>query len=484
MSKAIRYFHKGTTFFDATNVASGYKLFQYQAGTSTKANTYTEVTKGTANSNPMTLNSSGRLDQDVYINQSMKFVLAAVSAGDPPTSSVWSIDNAVATEQLWTSVTKTANYTVVDSDRDKIILVDATAGAVTITLLASATAGDGFRIVIKKIDSSVNAVTVDGNAAETIDGATTSVLATQYSSDNLICNGTNWFKFLNIGNPTTLVDSGGNESLILTATASAVNEFTVVNAATGTNPALKATGEDTNIDVALTPKGTGNVDITTGALELSSKTVLVNATAAQTGEIRLYEDTDNGVNYAGFMAPALLTASLSFILPNGDGTSGQVMKTNGAGTLAWTSPKVVQYVIATSTNDDTTTSSSMQASNLSGTITPTSTSNKIVALVFAPTCAIRAAGSPTDISMDLRIRNTTNSTTVGTARMGQSLIAASSAAVASYDSAMVMGSETAISTLATTYQLQYASVTATNVSAIIQGSTRGAAMMLLLELSV
>ena len=484
MAKAIRFFHKGISFFDGTNVASGYKLFQYQSASTTKCDTYTDSGKGTANSNPMTLNADGRLDQDVYIDQSTKFVLAASSAGDPPTSSVWTIDNGLATEQLWTTVTKTANYTVTESDRDKLILVDATSGAVTITLLAAATAGNGFRVAIKKIDSSGNAVTIDGNLSETIDGATTSTISTQYDSENLICNGSNWYAFLNIGNPTTLVDANGNESIILVATASAVNEFTVANAATGNGPELRATGGDTDIDIELVPKGAGNVNITVGGLELSGNEVLQEATSAQQGQIRLYEDTDNGTNYAGFGAAASLAASILWTLPSADGTANQYMKTNGSGTLAFASPTIVQYVLATSSNDDTTTSASMQASSLSGTITPTSASNRIVAIVFAPTSAVRAAGSPTDIFMDVRIRNTTNSTTLGTARSGGVLIAASSAAAQFYGGTMVMGYETAPSTSATTYQLQFMSGTATNVTASIQGSSRGPAMMMLLELSV
>lgn len=484
MAKAIRFFHKGITFFDGTSVASSYKLFQYSSGTTTKVNTYTDSTKNTANSNPMTLNADGRLDQDVYIDQSTKFVLATSAAGDPPTSSIWTIDNGLATEQLWTTVSKSANYTVVESDRDKVILVDATSGVITISLLAAATAGNGFRIVVKKIDNSSNAVIVDGNGSETIDGATTSSMSTQYDSINLISNGTNWNEILNIGNPTTLVDANGNESIILVATASAVNEFTVANAATGDGPELRATGSDTNINIELVPKGTGNVQINNGGLNLGSNEVLQEATSSQQGQIRLYEDTDNGTNYAGFGAAASIAASLIWTLPSADGTSGQSMTTNGSGTLSFTSPKVIQYVIATSSTDDSTTSTSMQASSLSGSITPTSTSNKIVAIAFAPTYAGRAAGSPSDIFIDLRIRNTTNATTVGQARAGGTLIAASSAVAPFYAGTFVMGQETAPSTSATTYQLQFASGTATNVTASIQGSTKGPAMMLLLELSV
>ena len=192
MSKAIRFFHKGTTMFSGSSIAASYKLFQYQAGTTTKANTYTDAAKGTANSNPMTLNSDGRLDQDVYIDQSMKFVLATSAAGDPPTSSVWTIDNALSLEQLWTTVSKTADYTTVEGDRDKLIKVDATSATVTITLLAAATAGDGFQLAVKKVDSSANAVTIDGNASETIDGATTLTLSNQYEVAVLTCDGSNW----------------------------------------------------------------------------------------------------------------------------------------------------------------------------------------------------------------------------------------------------------------------------------------------------
>lgn len=48
-----------------------------------------------------------------------------------------------------------------------------------------------------------------------------------------------------------------------------------------------------------------------------------------------FEESDGGSNYIGFQAPASVTSDVTFILPNGDGTSGQVMKTNGSGTLSW-----------------------------------------------------------------------------------------------------------------------------------------------------
>jgi hypothetical protein len=77
---------------------------------------------------------------------------------------------------------------------------------------------------------------------------------------------------LNIGSGKKLklvgdvIDTNGNELLKLTATASAVNELTLANAATGGAPALSATGGDTDIGIALTPKGTGGVVFPAGAV--------------------------------------------------------------------------------------------------------------------------------------------------------------------------------------------------------------------------
>ena len=58
---------------------------------------------------------------------------------------------------------------------------------------------------------------------------------------------------------TSILDTNGNELALLTATGSAVNEFTIANAATGSGPTISSTGGDSNIDINLTPKGTGDV---------------------------------------------------------------------------------------------------------------------------------------------------------------------------------------------------------------------------------
>lgn len=59
-------------------------------------------------------------------------------------------------------------------------------------------------------------------------------------------------------------DTSANEIIKTTYVASAVNEVTVANAATGNGPSVSATGGDTNIDLNLLGKGTGRVKLWNG----------------------------------------------------------------------------------------------------------------------------------------------------------------------------------------------------------------------------
>jgi hypothetical protein len=75
---------------------------------------------------------------------------------------------------------------------DGLVLADATAGNITLTLPTAASAS-GLRIAVKKTDASINTVTIDGNGAETIDGAANRVLLTQYAVVTVMSDGTQWW---------------------------------------------------------------------------------------------------------------------------------------------------------------------------------------------------------------------------------------------------------------------------------------------------
>jgi hypothetical protein len=83
------------------------------------------------------------------------------------------------------------------------------------------------------------------------------------------------------------IGDGTLELVKFAETASAVNEITVTNSATGNAPEIAATGDDTNIDLKLTPKGTGKLNL-------------------------------DGIKF-----------------PNADGSAGQALTTDGSGVLSF-----------------------------------------------------------------------------------------------------------------------------------------------------
>lgn len=96
-------------------------------------------------------------------------------------------------------------------------------------------------------------LTVSGTTGVTL--PTTGTLATLAGAETLSSKTLTAPKFVSGG---FIADANGNEELIFTTTASAVNEFTFVNAATaGSGPIMKTTGGDTDIGFNLDTKGAG-----------------------------------------------------------------------------------------------------------------------------------------------------------------------------------------------------------------------------------
>ena len=130
---------------------------------------------------------------------------------------------------------------------------------------------------------------------------------------------------------TSILDTNGAELMLLTATGSAVNEFTIANAATTAGPTLSATGE-TNVPINITPKGTGDVFINPP----SSGSLAIKGNATNGGKLKIFEDTDLGSYHTGFTA-GNLTEDIVYTLPLADaGTSGDALTSNASGVLSWT----------------------------------------------------------------------------------------------------------------------------------------------------
>jgi hypothetical protein len=103
--------------------------------------------------------------------------------------------NTWAAEQILTkserhAYTSISTNTTLDATHN-VVDVDASSAAITITL-PTAVGINGREYVIRKLDSSANAVTVDGNGAETVNGAATKALSTQYETVHIMSDGANW----------------------------------------------------------------------------------------------------------------------------------------------------------------------------------------------------------------------------------------------------------------------------------------------------
>jgi hypothetical protein len=146
--------------------------------------------------------------------------------------------------------------------------------------------------------------------------------------------------------------SGGAQDLIVPA----IEKFYIVNNgcadtitiknSTGTGVAVPAGktmvvfNNATNVvDVVsyLTSLTTPSATITGGTV--AGVTQLdVAGTSAAGANLKLYEDTDNGTNYVSLKAADSIASNVTFTLPAADGTSGQVIQTDGSGTLSFTTP--------------------------------------------------------------------------------------------------------------------------------------------------
>lgn len=114
--------------------------------------------------------------------------------------------------------------------------------------------------VLAFTSASLRAVLSDETGSGAAVFGTSPTIATPAISNPTISSGGTWTGSPVLTTPgivTSINDTNGNEIIKTPATASAVNELTITNAATGTSPDISATGGDTNISLTVTPKGTG-----------------------------------------------------------------------------------------------------------------------------------------------------------------------------------------------------------------------------------
>ena len=184
------------------------------------------------------------------------------------------------------------------------ILRNSTSGAYTVQFKYVSGSGDSFTFTsTNKGDQIIFAAANDGTNPDIVTVATG---ITASSTDTLTNKTLTAPKFADGG---FIADANGNESLVFGTTSSAVNDVKITNAATGNDPLIAANGGDTNIDLAISPKGSGELVIGTGS-----------ATGAITtsGAYDLVLDTNSGTNSGSITITDGANGNIN-LAPNGTG---------------------------------------------------------------------------------------------------------------------------------------------------------------------
>src|SRR6056300_850540 len=122
-------------------------------------------------------------------------------------------------------------------------------------------------------------------------------------------------------------------------------------------------GVAANIDIiggkyftSLTDHVPGTLTASSALLVDSNKAIdelFVGNSAASGGTLKLNEGTNNGAHFIGLKAPNSIAASVTYTLPGSDGTSGQVLQTDGSGNLTFATPAASSFTLSadSGTND-------------------------------------------------------------------------------------------------------------------------------------
>jgi len=137
----------------------------------------------------------------------------------------------------------------------------------TFYIIKNSTSG-AYTVQFKYVTGSGNSVTWSSTEkdykilyAAADDGTNPNIIDVGFGTGDVTLTGTQTLTNKTLTSPaigTAILDTGGNELMKITVTGSAQNEFTMAAGASGAGPTLSSTGSsDSNIDINITPAGTG-----------------------------------------------------------------------------------------------------------------------------------------------------------------------------------------------------------------------------------
>ena len=228
---------KTSSTVDGTEYSA--KYYSQAAGTSATNASNSASAASTSATNASNSASAASTSATNASNSASAAATSETNAGNSATAAATSASNAsnsaalaaaYAASGLYSSVIdKSANYTVVIGDAGALIRVTTTSGAIAITLPAISTVVDGFKVAIVKWTGDANAVTVSRSGSDTINGATSASISSQYSSSTFVADfETNQWFVSSSGVGATNVNvqafSGNGSTVAFTMSSDAGNE--------------------------------------------------------------------------------------------------------------------------------------------------------------------------------------------------------------------------------------------------------------------
>jgi len=272
------------------------------------------------------------------------------------TSGNWEPEAPAASGDIFKTIAVAGQSSIVaDSTTDTLTIAAGTgitlttdASTDTLTITNSATGANAFGNVAVAGQTTVAA---DGtNDTLTLVAGTGVTITTDHTTDSVTITNSvtapNSFDTIIVAGQSSVVAESSSDTLALVA---AGGMTITTNATTDTITLDSARLDDDDVTLSGVREidlNGENLNIVNGAYEIlmveadgvrQANTVIADHAGSVGGKITLAEASVNGVHSIAIQAPASLAASTTFTLPSADGTSAQVLQTNGSGTLSFVS---------------------------------------------------------------------------------------------------------------------------------------------------
>jgi len=192
----------------------------------------------------------------------------AASSATSASNSAASAAAALASGLYSAVIDKSANYTVLLADAGDLIRVTTTSGAVTITLPQISTVTDGFKVAIVKWTGDANAVNIARSGSDTINGATSATIGSQYTQTTFVADfETNqWFAATSgLGSTNVVIDTfngtGSQTAFTLSGDAGTKNNTFVYVSGVYQAKSTYSLSTTTLTFSTAPPSGTGNIEV-------------------------------------------------------------------------------------------------------------------------------------------------------------------------------------------------------------------------------